>query len=133
MLAAAVGVFATVPSGAQPASMFRLTPIDTPTVFYFHSNVTDCQGIGNQHLAIAARVVVPEHPAHGSISTREGVAPVARCHGQLGYATIVTYAPERGFSGLDSFQLRVLYDLKMRIVSKTINVRVQIGGRGNSG
>lgn len=72
--------------------------------------------------------MIPEHPAHGTVTAREGVAPVARCHGQLSHATIVTYAPEPGFSGFDNFQLRVLFDLKSYVVSRTLNVRVQVGG-----
>lgn len=118
---------------AQQGSVFRLTPMNAPTVFYFHSRVVDCQGVANSRLALAATVVVPERPSHGTVSIRDGVAPVAHCRGQLGYATIVSYVPEHGFSGFDSFQLRVLYDLKSRILSKTINVRVQVGGRGNPG
>ena len=115
----------------QQLSVSRLTPIDTPTVFYFHSHVVDCQGVTNYRLATPAIVVFPERPTHGVVSSREGVAPVQRCHGQLGRATIVTYVPERGFSGVDNFQMRVLFDLKERTVSKQFNVRVQVGGPGN--
>ena len=131
--AAVLPAYSPGPARAQQLSVFRLTPTDTPTVFYFHSHAIYCQGIANERLALAATVVVPEHPAHGILSTREGAAPVAHCHGQLGYATIVTYAPQRGYQGFDNFQLRVLYDLKSHIVSRTLNVRVQIGGHGNPG
>lgn len=122
--------FGVPPAGAQEVSAFRITPVNTANVFYFHSHAVNCQGLDSGRLAKAATVVVPERPVHGTISVREGIAPVAHCQGRPGYATIVNYTPESGYSGLDMFKLRVLYDLKMRIVSRTINVRVQVGGHG---
>jgi hypothetical protein len=117
-------------------AILRLTPMNTPTVFYFHSHVVDCQGVMDYaapyyRLAKPAIVLVPEKPGHGTVSTREGYAPVQHCAGRTGAATIVTYSPEPGFSGFDNFRLRVLFDLRDRIVSSQVNVRVQVGGRGN--
>jgi len=65
------------------------------------------------------------------VTAREGMAPVARCQGRPGYATIGAYAPQPGYSGFDNFQMRVLFDLKTHTLSRRISVRVQVGGRGN--
>jgi hypothetical protein len=132
-VAALVTVFSAPAARAEQLSVFRLTPIDTPTVFYFQTRVIYCQGVPDFRLANTVTVVLPIHPSHGAVTTRDGVAPVAHCQGRLGYATIVTYTPERGFSGVDNFQLRVLYDLKSQTVLHNYNVRVQVGGRGNHG
>jgi len=120
----------------QQLSAFRLTPVNTPAVFYFQSRVIDCQGVSGDpwrpyQMALPATVVVPEHPAHGTVTAREGMAPVARCQGRLGPATIVIYTPQPGYAGFDTFKLRVLYDLKTHTVSRTLSVRVQVGGHGN--
>jgi len=45
MVAAALLICSAGLARAQQRSAFRLTPIDTPTVFYFHSTVIDCQGL----------------------------------------------------------------------------------------
>lgn len=116
---------------ARDDTVARLTPVNTPTVFYFHSFVVNCQGVPNTHLGRRATVVVPEHPAHGTISIREGEAPVQHCQGRIGHATIVTYTPERNFVGLDTFRLSVVYELKSAMVLRHVNARVQVGGRGN--
>jgi hypothetical protein len=132
-IGAAVLAIPIGPARAQQTSVFRATPVNTPAVFYFHSHVVDCQGVVSYHMAIPATVVFPEHPAHGTVTRREGAAPVARCQGQLSHATIVIYTPAPGYSGPDNFQLRVLYDLKTHTELKTYNVRVQVGGNGKPG
>lgn len=116
---------------ARDAFVARLTPINTPTVFYFHSHVVDCQGVSGIHLARRATVVVPERPAHGEITIREGQAPVRHCQGRAGYATIVTYTPERNFTGVDAFRLSILFELSHHTVLRHVNARVQVGGLGN--
>jgi len=133
VLAIGAAVLAVPTGPARADSVFRVTPVNTPAVFYFHSHVVDCQGVVSYHMALGATVVFPEYPAHGTVTRREGAAPVARCHGQLSHATIVIYTPAPGYSGPDNFQLRVLYDLKTHTELRTYNVRVQVGGRGNPG
>jgi hypothetical protein len=72
-------------------------------------------------------VVVPEHPAHGTLAITSGQAPVVKCHNWPGYATIVTYTPQYDYAGADNFQLRVLYQLLGRTESHELNVHVEIG------
>lgn len=116
---------------ARDAFVTRLTPVNTPTVFYFHSHVVDCAGVSGIHLARRATVVVPERPLHGDITIREGQAPVRRCQGRTGLATIVTYTPERNFTGVDTFKLRILFELSHHIELGNLSARVQVGGPGN--
>ncbi len=113
---------------ATPAKdVSRLTRVNTPTQFYFHSFRSQCVGIAPWHLARPATVVVPEHPTHGTLEITSGQAPVVKCQNKPGYATIVTYTPQHDYVGADNFQLRVLYQLLGRTDSRALNVHVEIG------
>jgi hypothetical protein len=127
--AAALGLASLITAAHSSAAnhVSRLTPVNTPTQFYFQSFRRACVGVAPWNLARAATVVVPEHPAHGTLEIRSGQAPVVKCQNRPGFATIVTYTPEHNYAGADNFQLRVLYQLLGRTDSRALNVHVEIG------
>ena len=128
ILVATALVAASIPGYARENFVTRITPRNTPTVFYFHSFVLNCQGVADMHLAKKATVVVPEKPSHGVLSIAEGVAPVARCQGRPGFATIATYTPDREFIGVDDFRMNVLFELRGYMQVNSVKVHVQVGG-----
>jgi hypothetical protein len=119
------------PASARDALVTRLTQPNTPTVFYFHSFRVNCQGVPNEALAQRATVVSPQRPEHGTLTIGAGQAPVQRCQGRPGLATIVTYTPERNFIGYDSFILNIAYLLENRTVLQHLTARIQVGGPAN--
>jgi len=112
---------------AKQAHVLRITPVNTPTQFFFNAVARDCAGLAAQRIGHEVEVLYPERPGHGELSRSHGAAPTRTCPNRLGYATVITYTPARDYSGYDHFQLRVLFNLRNRMESRLVDVTVHVG------
>jgi hypothetical protein len=120
-------VFFVGAAQARDARVQRVTPVNTPTQFFFNAIARNCTGLAAQNIAREVEVLVPEKPSHGEIVKSHGAAPVSSCPGRLGYATVITYVPARNYAGYDHFQLRVLFNLRIRMESRLVDVTIHVG------